>query len=65
MNPPSFKVMADAYGKLGLYKRFQPASPGSMEGWELIAEEAEFHVVASAIKQAQWDEESAQEIFPT
>jgi hypothetical protein len=65
MNPLACKVMADAYGALGLYKRATPHSLGSMEGWELIAVEADFPALRAALVQAEFDEAELQEIFPT
>ncbi len=56
MSVPKFKVMADAYGKPGLYKRVEKADATAMEGWVLICEEEDFPAVRHAlpIPQPSW-----------
>lgn len=48
-----FKVMADAYKTLGLYKRIDAYKAGACEGWEKIAEERDFPDIRNALKYSE------------
>jgi len=42
---PKFKIMADAYGRLGLYRAICSNVPGASTGWEKVADEADFNEI--------------------
>ena len=52
-NLTGWKVMADAYGKLGLYKLIEQSMPGAAVGWEKVAAEDEFKEIHFALKFAE------------
>ena len=50
MSSTKWRVMADAYGKLGIYKHIAKRMEGACTGWEKIADEDDFDEIRSALK---------------